>query len=258
MPELPDVETFRRYFNATALYQRVRAVRVRSERVLAGISPRQLQYNLKRKRFKATDRHGKYLFVCTDEGTWLVLHFGMTGYLKYEKRRRPDRHARILFDFENDYSLTYVCQRLLGKVTLAETPSQFAEDNDLGTDALEIAYADFSPMVHGTRATVKSCLMNQKRIAGIGNVYSDEILFHSHLPPKRKSNTLTEQETKQLYRKMRYVLALAIDRKADPTGVPVSWLLPHRQKGQACPRCNKTIRQARVAGRSAFWCPNCQ
>jgi formamidopyrimidine-DNA glycosylase len=213
---------------------------------------------LKGKRFEATDRHGKYVFVCTGEAPWLALHFGMTGYLEYERERQPGRYDRVLFDFENGYSLAYLCQRLLGKVTLTESPGQFTEDNDLGPDALEIGRADFSATVQEAGATVKSCLMNQRRVAGIGNIYSDEILFHSHLPPQRKSDTLSEKEVGQLHRQMRYVLALAVDRKADPAQVPVSWLLPHRHKGGTCPRCAGKIRKESVAGRSAFWCPKCQ
>lgn len=258
MPELPDVETFRRYLDATALHQSLADVRVRNPRPLAGVSVRRFRHALRGACFDATDRHGKYLFVHTDAGPWLVLHFGMTGYLEYERDRRPGVHDRVLFDLDNGYTLAYVCQRLLGKVTLAPSVAQFADANDLGPDALRVCRDAFLTRVTGSRATVKSCLMNQSLIAGIGNIYSDEILFQSHLVPTHKSDALDEKESRRLYRQMRRVLTMAADRQADPTRLPSSWLLPHRDRSEPCPRCGGDVRKAKVAGRSAYWCPRCQ
>jgi formamidopyrimidine-DNA glycosylase len=258
MPELPDVETFRRYLDATALHQRVADVRVRHDRVLSGVSASRLKRTVKGSSFEETDRHGKYLFVRLDQEPWLVLHFGMTGYLEYEKGRKPGQHDRVIFDCENGYSLAYLCQRLLGKVALAESPPQFAEDNKLGPDALRISHDDFTARLEGSHAAVKSCLMNQKLLAGIGNIYADEILFQAGVSPRRKGGTLSKTESKQLYRHVQRVLTMAADRKADPAGMPSSWLLPKRQEGRPCPRCGDKIKKTKVAGRSAYWCPNCQ
>lgn len=258
MPELPDVETFRRYLDVTALHQRLTSVRVRSRRVLAGVSARRLAQTLASARFEATDRHGKYLFVHTDGAAVLVLHFGMTGYLEYEKDRQPGGHDRVLFDFDNGYTLAYVCQRLLGRVALAESVADFAKAKGLGPDALRVDRDDFAAVLAGSRAAVKSCLMNQNLIAGVGNVYSDEILFHSRLAPMRQCRILREKEVRQLYRQMRRVLDMAVERKADPAQMPSSWLLPHREEGGPCPRCGGKIKRTKVSGRSAFWCPACQ
>jgi len=258
MPELPDVETFRRYLDATALHRKIRDVRVRHTGVLTGISPRRLKQALVRTSFEATDRHGKYLFVKTGRSAWLVLHFGMTGFLEYGKDRQAGAHDRVIFDFENGFSLAYICTRLLGKVTLAKSPAQFARRVHLGPDALGIDPEGFRSRFLGSRASVKSCLMNQERIAGVGNIYSDEILFQSRLPPALKSNKLTARQIGQLYRKARHVLSMAADRKAEPAHMPASWLLPNRDEGAACPRCGRAIEKTKVAGRSAYWCPHCQ
>jgi formamidopyrimidine-DNA glycosylase len=258
MPELPDVETFRRYLDATALHQRLVDVRVRSRRLLTGVSARRLQQALKGARFEVTGRHGKYLFAHTDRDAVLVLHFGMTGYLEYEKDRRPGAHDRVLFDFDNGYTLAYVCQRLLGKVALTKSVADFVEMNHLGPDALRVDRDDFAALLAGSRAAVKSCLMNQGLIAGIGNIYSDEVLFHSRLAPLRKGGALSAREAGQLYRWMRRVLNKAVEHQADPTRMPSSWLLPHRDEGGSCPRCGGKIQRTKVGGRSALWCPACQ
>ncbi len=258
MPELPDVETFRRYLNATALHQRIAGVRVREKRVLDGVSAGRLGRALKGGRFEATDRRGKYLFVRTDGEAVLVLHFGMTGSLAYEKEREPGEHDCILFDFKGGYRLAYICQRLLGRVTLSESAEAFAQENESGPDALDVSEDEFVAILKDSKASMKSCLMDQKRMAGIGNIYSDEILFQSRISPKHSTNRLETKQQKQLYRQMQRVLRMAIDRKADPSRVPSSWLLPHRKEGEKCPRCRGKIVKGKVGARSAYWCPRCQ
>lgn len=258
MPELPDVETFRRYLNATALHQRIERIRVRHTGVLEGISARRLQRALHGRAFDATGRHGKYMFVTTDQAPWLVLHFGMTGFLMYEKDRDPGDHDRMLIDFDNGYSLAYVCSRLLGKVTLADSPEGFVQGTELGPDAMAITAEQFFSGLKNSRAAIKSCLMNQQRLAGVGNVYSDEILFQSRLSPTLEGKKLAQAPLDRLYRQMQRVLGMAVDRQADPAKLPSSWLLPHRQEGEVCPRCSDTIQKMKISGRSAYWCPHCQ
>lgn len=258
MPELPDVETFRRYVNATALHQRIAGVQVREKRVLDGVTARRLQHAFKDRRFEATDRRGKYLFIHTDGEAVLVLHFGMTGSLEYEKEREPDEHDCVLFDFEGGYRLAYICQRLLGKVTLTESVERFTRKNQLGPDALDVSQDEFAAILESSKTPVKSCLMDQKRIAGVGNIYSDEILFQSRVSPRHRSNMLEKNQQKRLYRQMHRVLTMAIERQADPSKLPSSWLLPHREKGESCPRCRGEVARGKVGGRSAYWCPRCQ
>lgn len=258
MPELPDVETFRKYLDATALHQRVVDVSVREKRILRDLSPRKLVHAMKGRCFETADRHGKHLFVRMNKTSVLVLHFGMTGSLDYGKARKPGKHDRIVFHFANGYSLAYHCRRLLGRVILAESPAQFVRDNNLGPDALKIGQEEFVETLRGARAAVKSCLMDQKRLAGIGNIYSDEILFQNRMSPKRKGDALSGTEATQLYRTMGRVLTTAIERRADPAEIPTSWLLPHRDEGEPCPRCRGEIRKVKIAGRSGYWCPHCQ
>src|SRR6266480_6721698 len=115
MPELPDVEIFKRYLNATSLHQRIANVDVRSAYVLKGVSVRELERRLKRRRFESTRRHGKHLFVRADGDFWLRLHFGMTGSLRYFKHEeQAPTHVRVLFVFSNNYRLAFDDQRKFG------------------------------------------------------------------------------------------------------------------------------------------------
>ena len=117
----------------------------------------------------------------------------------------------------------------------------------------------FRKILSGSRASIKGALMNQSLIAGLGNVYTDEILFQAGIHPKTKANELEEGDVKRLYRKMRKeVLPTVIDRRADPARFPEEYLTPCRKKGANCPRCGSELKQIKVSGRTAYLCPECQ
>jgi PAS domain S-box-containing protein len=138
LPELPDVEIFQKYLAATALHQEIEAVEIGSPKILGNVSPRRLKSALKGRAFRSSERHGKYLFARVDEGSWLALHFGMTGFLKYFKNKdQKPPHSRLEILFRGGFRLTYDCQRLLGKVNLIRDPKEFIENKGLGPDALK-------------------------------------------------------------------------------------------------------------------------
>src|SRR5438874_7519586 len=134
MPELPDVETFRRYLNATSLHQRIIGVDVRSGYILKGVSARELVRRLKGLCFEASRRHGKHLFVRADRDLWLRLHFGMTGSLHYFKQHEEQapRHTRVLFVFANAHSLAFEDQRKFGKIRQMKEVYKFLKNRTLG------------------------------------------------------------------------------------------------------------------------------
>ncbi|SDK30675.1 Fpg/Nei family DNA glycosylase [Microbulbifer yueqingensis] len=259
MPELPDVERFRRYLEATALHQRIVHLHVPGPELLVDTSPQGLGRTLGGAEFSSATRHGKYLFALTDTGKCLVLHFGMTGELAYSGRERPlPDYTQLEIDFEGDNRLAYIAPRKLGRIAVVNSPDEWISSRELGPDALEISEEAFLEQSSRSRSKVKSWLMDQHRLAGIGNYYSDEILFQSHLHPCASMGDLRESERRVLYQNMRRVLQLAIDRDADPAALPRSFLLPHRIKGERCPRCGGTLQQLEVGGRTAYFCPACQ
>jgi formamidopyrimidine-DNA glycosylase len=259
MPELPDVEVFKQYLDATSLHQKIESVEVRNGKILGGVSARKLQSTLKRRTFESTRRHGKNLFVGLDGGGWLLMHFGMTGRLKYFKDTNQDPlHDRFLISFENHYHLAFEDQRMFGKVDFIEDLEEFVREKKLGPDPLELDSASFRERFEGRKGSVKSALMNQQMVAGVGNIYSDEILFQAHLYPGTRIERLDDATLEKLFEETRRVLKTAIERGASSQELPDHFLLSHRIEGEKCPRGNGEIRKIKVAGRTAYYCLACQ
>jgi len=261
MPELPDVERFKGYLDATALHQKVAAVDVRDADILGRVSARRVRSQLRGRPFESTSRHGKFLFVHRPSPPLLVLHFGMTGYLDYAREdREPPEHARVVFHFADGDRLAYVCQRKLGLVALADDRQAFIEKRGLGPDALDegLTFRAFSDRLAGRRGAIKSALMNQAILAGVGNVYADEILFQAGIAPGRRLDQLDDKELRNLHRTMRRVLATSIRNNAEVSRLPRTYLLPHRDSDGRCPRCGRELEEARISGRATYLCSHCQ
>lgn len=259
MPELPDVEVFRQYMDATSLHQKIYGIEVENDRVLQDISSSGLGRKLKGHSFNKTKRHGKHMFACVDGEFWIMFHFGMTGFLKYFKNNegRPE-HTRVLFNFENGYHLAYDNQRMLGKVQIVKNAADYIRKNDLGSDALDLSLNAFQILIKGRRGAVKTSLMNQSVVAGIGNIYSDEILFQAKIHPKTLVKHLSKPQIKILHEKMFYVLEAAIKAKADPDEFPDNFLIPNRVEDQSCPRCGGKIKKIKLNNRGTYFCIKCQ
>jgi formamidopyrimidine-DNA glycosylase len=259
MPELPEVESFKRYLDSTSLHQRIAGVEVRDTYVLKDVSARELARRLKGKRFESSRRHGKHLFVRTDGDLWLRSHFGMTGSVQYfECDQRAPKHTRVLFTFVNAHCLAFEDQRKFGEIGLVDDLNEYLRKRGLGPDALHISLSQFRELFRIHRGSVKSILLNQKLIAGIGNIYADEILFHARIHPATEASALGEKMVAKLFRATRYILEKAIAAKADANRMPKSWLLRHRGKGGKCPRCGRKLKSATIGGRTAWFCPHCQ
>lgn len=259
MPELPDVESLRHYLDSTALHQTVRQVEVKSEKILSGITAPQLQSALQGRCLQSTRRHGKYLLARLNQGPWLVLHFGMTGRLEYfQDRQREPPHTRLLITFDTGYRLAYDCLRQLGRVTLTEDAEGFIAQKGLGPDALALDPGTFQERLRRARGPVKAALMNQGLMAGIGNIYSDEILFQAGISPRTRISRLDERAMERLYHSMREVLETAIRCQADAQRMPSSYLILRRHRGGRCPRCGSGLSRVKLSGRTSYYCSECQ
>lgn len=261
MPELPDVAVFKEYLDATALHQTIRDVEVRSPEMVKNASPDRLRKKLVGSAFRESVRHGKFLFVRVDDRGWLVLHFGMTGFLKYAKHGESSpEHVRLLVHFGNGYHLAYDCQRKLGEMGWTGDPRTFARARNLGPDALAPAFdlERFREVLEGRRGRIKSLLMNQAALAGVGNIYADEALFQAGIHPGTPADALDTAEVERLYGALRAVLETAIACRVTPEHFPEDYLLPHREEGAACPKCSGRIARVRISGRSTYFCPEHQ
>jgi formamidopyrimidine-DNA glycosylase len=261
LPELPDVQVLKQYVDATSLHQEIETVEVRSQQMLEGMDGREIKDRLQGRMFEGTRRHGKYLFVELDDGEWLMLHFGMTGDLKYYKR--PDKepeYDQILFNFVNGYHLAYIMPRKLGEVRLLDEPRDLIEDKELGPDVLssEFDFETFREILHGRRGMIKSRLMDQQIMAGVGNVYSDEILFQAGVHPRTPVNELDADSLRRVFDCLKTVLHVAIEHQAEPEQFPDGYLIPYRHTDHACPKCGGSIERIKVSGRTGYFCPACQ
>ena len=261
MPELPDVEVFRRYLDAHGLHRQIAAVDTHGgQDLLEEVSPQQLGKVLTGHSLTATRRHGKYLFAEIGGDGALVLHFGMTGLLEAYDQGEPPSHTRMRLDFADGGHLAFRNQRKLGLVTVTDSAEAFIADKQLGPDALEAVPdpAALKKALAGRRGGLKSTLMNQAVLAGIGNDYSDEVCFQARLDPRLKVDQLGDRALERLHEAIRRVLREAIDAEADPERMPQDFLLPRREAGAVCPRCGGRIAKLRISGRSGYWCPRCQ
>jgi formamidopyrimidine-DNA glycosylase len=259
MPELPEVETFKRYLDSTSLDQRITRVEVRDAYILKHVSARGLATRLKGRRFESSRRHGKHLFVRAGDQLWLRLHFGMTGSLQYfEHNQAPPKTARVIFRFAANGDLAFDDQRKFGEIELVGEVNEFLETRGLGPDALGISRSQFKSVLGKHRGAVKAILLNQQLIAGIGNLYADEILFRAGMHPATDAARLSDTDLARLFRATRHVLEKAIALKTDFNHLPKSWLLTHRGKRGRCPRCGHALKSATIGGRTSWFCPHCQ
>jgi formamidopyrimidine-DNA glycosylase len=265
MPELPDVEIFRRLAEESCAGRVIAEVRVTDPRMVQGTSAETLRHRLEGKRVSACRRHGKVLFVETEAGGALVLHFGMNGSLRHLARgEKEPAHTHLSLGFAEGDQLAYLNPRRIGGVRFAESAERFIADTSLGPDALDPALdlASFNAVLGDGRQAIKAVLMDQARVAGIGNIYADEILFQARLHPGLAARALDAAARTRLYEAMRHVFETAVACGAGAEKftekLPKDFLIPHRRAGGHCPRCGTALRTFKQGGRTGYYCPKCQ
>jgi formamidopyrimidine-DNA glycosylase len=256
VPELPDVERFKSEFVARAVGRRIRSIDA-DPTILRNTTVEDLRAALAKTRVVGAERLGKWL-LCRTDGPTLVLHFGITGFFP-----APDvdahRHDRLTIDFDDGTRLVYRNMRKLGGVWLVRT----AEDERallgaVGPDARDLERATFLARLERRRGAVKSALMDQSLIAGIGNILADEILWQARLHPHRRVDSLTRDERARLYRALRHVVDLSVTG-GDHVESRRTWLSRVRGLPDArCPRCRTPLARTVTAGRTTYFCPHCQ
>ena len=255
MPELPEVETYSRYFAKHALHQRIARVDVRDERILEDIRKETFIKKLRGSEFTEVRRHGKHLFIQAtgkpgNRETWLHLHFGMTGDLKYYCSHESEpRFAKVIFEFVGELYLAFEDMRLFGFARLVDSPDAYIRERGLGPDPLELNFRQFAKLLENRRGAIKSFLMSQELIAGLGNLYVDEILYQTSIHPRRSLDRVRDDEKRALFTNMRRILRTAIVRDLPPRS-----LFHHREEGERCPRCGGTLRRTVVFGRTTYYC----
>lgn len=266
MPELPEVEYYKALFEEHALYRRIDHVEVLEPTILKGTDEKKLNDLLSGKRFEKVERLGKYLCIHIQQGRCLEIHFGMTGEFLYNAVQPFPKSVRAVLFMEEGNPLVFSDRRKLGHLAVASGINEIRRKHRLGPDALEISKTQFINGLAQCSAKIKSLLMNQSFIAGIGNVYSDEILFQAKVHPASVSSVIPGKKSERLYEMIPEVLQVAFECVRQ-TGdfvqgrhtFPESYLLAHRKENASCPTsCGGKVERIKSGGRSTYFCPACQ
>ena len=261
MPELPEVETRLLYFRRTALGQCVERVVVTAPNMIKSPSARAFARSMRGRCFVEASRRGKYLIIALEDGRALILHFGMGGDLSYYKLRgeRPE-YTRLEFILTNGWRLAFTCPRKICRVMLVDDTAQVPALREMGPEPLGVAFsfAFLDRLIEERpRRQIKPLLMDQKMIAGVGNIYADEILFEAGVRPDRRASGLSENEIKGIHRATRRVLRRSI-RTAGDEDFPSDFLVSREARGAVCRICGQPIQKKKIGGRTAHFCSHCQ
>lgn len=273
MPEMPEVEIIRRYLDKQAAGDKIMGVDIRLPRMIKWPDTEGFRALVTGRTIKAMARRGKYLLLELDNGNEVVFHLRMTGRLVYEPAgKTADRHARVIFQLQSGASLVYGDTRTLGTIHGIK-PEERGLLKGLAEMGPEPLSAEFTPdylykTARKRKVAIKSFLLNQKYIGGIGNIYADEALFLAGLHPLRQAQSLTEKECGRLVAAVNEVIAAGIEDGGTTfrdyqngeggKGSHQEHLYVYGRKGEECRKCGCPIERITVGGRGTHFCPHCQ
>ncbi len=257
MPELPEVAYQKMYVDSTSLHHKIVKVELGATKIFQ--SPKkEFEETLLGNELVSTSQIGKYLLLELKKSGFLVIHFGMTGKLEFFNHDEIHKHAQLTISFENGSRLSFICPRKFGKLFLTESIENFRKQQKLGPHATEIDSKEFQKLFEDKKGNLKTALMDQSFIAGLGNLYVDEILYQSGIHPKSKAQNLSEDDITRMFKKMIQILETVTKSKTEGNSLPDSYLRGHRKEGEDCPNGKGKIEMIKVGGRSTYFCQECQ
>jgi formamidopyrimidine-DNA glycosylase len=270
MPELPEVETIRRHLAPQLEGRTLRTLEILDPRWCRPLAPQELTAALEGRTLERLSRRGKYLVWELEDDAYLLLHLRMTGNLLLDPHGAPP-YTRVWLRFDGR-DLAFADQRRFGTGELALGPEQLQAffATRLGVEPLgeDFTAAHLLALARTSRAPIKAFLLDQKRIAGVGNIYADEALFRARIHPLRPANRLTRAQaealTEAIVASLNAGLAAkgaTIDDFRDPYGNSGAFqdeFLIHLREGEPCINCGRPVRKLRAAGRGTYVCERCQ
>jgi formamidopyrimidine-DNA glycosylase len=271
MPELPEVETIARTLEPAVRGRVIAGVELLYRPMLRTGSKKGLD-SLRGRRVLAVRRRGKMLIIEFEGARTLVFHLKMTGQFSLAvPGEERDKHTRLVVRFEDGVNeLRFRDVRKFGFLLYLEGVAEAActELACLGPEPLQVGLTEFAAILGRRKGRIKSLLLNQTVVAGIGNIYADEMLFDSRIHPETLASSLGNRAVERLYDSMKKILKLAIAEKGstlqdyrDAEGKAGNFQFFHRvydRKGEPCVTCGTPIRMTRIGGRSSHFCPKCQ
>jgi formamidopyrimidine-DNA glycosylase len=273
MPELPEVESVRRQLEPVLVGRRFERVEIADPRLVRPFEPAEVAAELEGERVAAVERRGKYLIVGFESGRVLLIHLRMTGSLLSAPGGSlpDDPHRRAVISLDNGSDVAYRDVRRFGTWLVLEPgelePYLAARVGDEPLDALFTA-ANLGERLAGRRTSLKAALLDQRTLAGMGNIYADEALWRARLNPLRPADSLDRAELRRLHRGIRAALEHGLARQGStlrdyrlPDGSSGSMqdeFHVYGRSGDPCDRCGTPIGKTRIAGRGTWFCPSCQ
>lgn len=275
MPELPEVETIVRQLQSHIVGKVIQRVEIFRHDQWKRNQPDEVVQRLKSQRIKAISRRAKFILIEFHSGCRLIIHLRMTGKLIwFPEQVEIDKFTRTVFHFTDDSSLHYNDTRALGWLIWLECGADYPALNKLGVEPLgdEWNLDHLKSLCRKSTQEIKLFLMDQNKIAGVGNIYANEVLFRSGIHPQRRANTLTDEEVEKLLRFIPKILELAVEKMGTTLGNKVSdyrsvyniegeyqnVLTVYGHEGQPCVKCGTPIVRIKQKDRSSFVCEKCQ
>jgi formamidopyrimidine-DNA glycosylase len=275
MPELPEVQTVINTLNKSGLlYKQITDVKIYKTKLLKNATPAVFKKFLIGESINNIERKGKFLIFHLTHQKTLVVHLRMEGKLFYEEIKSviPSTHLRIEFFLQNKHVLRYYDSRIFGTFHIYKNQEHLkaTQLTKLGLDPLQSGFSGsyLKERINESNQAIKTAILDQTNVAGIGNIYADEILFLSKINPTRKANTLSLPDFNNIAKYAKEVLLKSIKyggttiatykSDANHTGQFQKMLLVHTKKGQPCVKCGTKIVKIKVNGRGTYYCPKCQ
>jgi len=273
MPELPEVETVKRTLDKKITGLTITGVDISMPKIIREPTPEEFSTQITGCRITRLGRRGKYLLLYLTGDNILIIHLRMTGRLVYtEQCEPPAKHTHVVFSLSDGNQLRFIDMRQFGRLQLApvQALNQVKGLKDLGPEPLERQFSrDYLRReLKRKRVRIKSLLLDQTFIAGLGNIYADEALHRARLNPKCIANSLSPREVANLYHSIIEVLQEGIENRGttfrdyvDGDGRKGNYqelLRVYNREGCPCPQCGTAIVRIKVGGRSSYFCPTCQ
>lgn len=273
MPEMPEVETIRRSLENKLLQRQIVKTEIFLPRQVKWPEPATFAAMLTGRRIVKLERSGKYLLFILDNGNELVVHLRMTGRLLYQPLKAPrDAYTRLAFWLDHDKVLIYADTRTFGAIYALKPGERWRVRGlaEMGPEPLSDAFttAYLQQALQGRKAKIKSFLLDQRKIGGLGNIYADEALFLAGIHPLRLAGSLTPKEVAALRKAVNTVIAGGIadggttfrdyvDGNGDH-GHHQEKLYVYHRNGETCRQCGTVLQKITVGGRGTHFCPHCQ